>query len=324
MKVSIERKSWPIRGHFTIARGRKTRAETLLVTLEDEGVVGRGECVPYARYQESLDSVQQQIEALIPAFNAGVSREELQVLLPAGAARNALDCALWDLYCKQSAQSIWQLTTIEPKSVVTAYTLSLDTPENMQQAALSNANRPLLKLKLGGPDDLARVQAVRRGAPQATIILDANEAWCVRDYQRLIPELEKLSVAMIEQPFASDEDSVLADLERPIPICADESCHDRQSLERLVGLYDMVNIKTDKTGGLTEALRLNQQARLAGLDIMVGCMLSSSLSMAPAFVVAQDAHIVDLDGPLLLSDDIEHGFKFSQQHMLPFSSRLWG
>lgn len=324
MKVSIERKSWPIRGHFTIARGSKTRAETLLVTIEDEGAVGRGECVPYARYQESLDSVQQQIEGLIPMFNAGISREELQVLLPAGAARNAVDCALWDLYCKQSAQSIWQQTGIKPNSLVTAYTLSLDTPDNMQRAALNNADRPLLKLKLGGPEDLARVQAVRRGAPQATIILDANEAWSVRDYQRLIPELEKLNVAMIEQPFPVTEDSVLSELARPIPICADESCHDRQSLDRLVDLYDMVNIKTDKTGGLTEALYLRHQARQAGLDIMVGCMLSSSLSMAPAFVVAQGAQITDLDGPLLLSEDIDHGFEFSQQHMLPFSSRLWG
>ncbi|XAW88404.1 enolase C-terminal domain-like protein [Vibrio sp. CDRSL-10 TSBA] len=184
--------------------------------------------------------------------------------------------------------------------------------------------RPLLKLKLGGAEDLARVQAVRRGAPAAQIILDANEAWSVSDYQRLIPELVSLDVAMIEQPFAAGEDDVLAKLERPIPICADESCHDRHSLERLVGLYDMINIKTDKTGGLTEALQLKQQAEQAGLAVMVGCMLSSSLSMAPAFVVAQGAQVVDLDGPLLLSEDIEHGFEFSQQQMLPFSPRLWG
>lgn len=324
MKVTIERKSWPIRGHFTISRGSKTQADTVLVSLEHEGAIGRGECVPYLRYGESLQSVEAQIEALIPAFNAGLSREELQTLLPAGAARNALDCALWDLNCKRNQESIWTQTGIVPHPLLTAYTLSLDTPEKMQQAAISNAARPLLKLKLGGAADLARVQAVRRGAPAAQIILDANEAWSVSDYQRLIPELVNLDVAMIEQPFAAGEDDVLAKLERPIPICADESCHDRHSLERLVGRYDMINIKTDKTGGLTEALLLKQQAEQAGLAVMVGCMLSSSLSMAPAFVVAQGAQVVDLDGPLLLSEDIEHGFEFSQQQMLPFSPQLWG
>jgi L-alanine-DL-glutamate epimerase-like enolase superfamily enzyme len=231
---------------------------------------------------------------------------------------------MWGLECKLGQTSIWSQLQVEPCALTTAYTLSLDKPHEMEEAAVANAFRPLLKLKLGGPEDLERVRAVRRASPQATIILDANEAWDVATYQALIPELELLNVAMIEQPFHADEDSVLDGLARPIPICADESCHDRQSLSGVIGRYDMVNIKTDKTGGLTEALALKQAAQEAGLKIMVGCMLSSSLSMAPAFVVAQGAEVVDLDGPLLLRQDIEHGFEFENNKMLPFGSELWG
>jgi L-alanine-DL-glutamate epimerase-like enolase superfamily enzyme len=264
------------------------------------------------------------LESILPRIKSGIHRDELQSLLPSGAARNAVDCALWDLDCKLSGQDIWQQTSIEPKPLLTAYTLSLDTPDKMEQAAKENAFRPLLKLKLGGADDLQRVIAVRRGAPNATIILDANEAWSKELYLQLIPELEALNVAMIEQPFPAGEDALLEQLPRPIPICADESCHDRQSLKNIIGRYDMINIKIDKTGGLTEALALKAAAEEAGLAIMVGCMLSSSLSMAPAFVAAQGAQIVDLDGPLLLSDDIADGFEFTANEMLPFSQRLWG
>lgn len=324
MKVKLYTQSWPIRGSFTISRGSKTQAETIIVEIEHQGLIGRGECVPYARYGESIASVLQQITEVIADIESGISREQLQPLLPAGAARNAVDCAMWDLECKQDKQPIWTKVGLAAEPLTTAYTLSLDTPENMEKTAIENADRPLLKLKLGGPEDLARVQAVRRGAPNAKIILDANEAWTVEAYKQLIPELIKLDVAMIEQPFHADEDSVLASLERPIPICADESCHDRNSLQKVVGLYDMVNIKLDKTGGLTEALKLKDQAQSLGLRVMVGCMVSSSLSMAPAFVVAQGAEVVDLDGPLLLSADIENGFEFENNSMLPFKQKLWG
>lgn len=324
MKVRLSTHSWPIRGHFTISRGSKTQADTVIVELEEQGKIGRGECVPYARYRESIDSVQAEIEAILPRLAEGLTRQQLQQLLPSGAARNAVDCALWDLECKLQNVSIWQKLAVTPAALTTAYTLSLDTPEKMQQAASDNAFRPLLKLKLGGAEDLQRVAAVRQGAPNAKIILDANEAWTVELYNALIPELIKLDVAMIEQPFPADNDEALRSLARPIPICADESCHDRASLPSIIGKYDMINIKTDKTGGLTEALALKEQAEQAGLQIMVGCMLSSSLSMAPAFVVAQGCDVVDLDGPLLLSDDIEHGFEFNNNQMLPCTAQLWG
>jgi len=324
MKAKLYKQSWPIRGSFTISRGSKTQAETIIVEIEHQGATGRGECVPYGRYGESIDNVIEQIEQVLPQVKSGISRDELQPLLPSGAARNAVDCAMWDLECKLSSKSVWQKVSLEADSLVTAYTLSLDTPENMEKTAEENAFRPLLKLKLGGPDDLERVKAVRRGAPNSKIILDANEAWTAEIYQQLIPELLKLEVAMIEQPFHADDDQVLDSLERPIAICADESCHDRNSLKNVIGRYDMVNIKLDKTGGLTEALQLKAQAEAAGLRIMVGCMVSSSLSMAPAFVVAQGAEVVDLDGPLLLSKDIEHGFEFENNSMLPFRKELWG
>ncbi|MGO1298110.1 MAG: N-acetyl-D-Glu racemase DgcA [Vibrio sp.] len=324
MNVSIIEKSWPIRGSFTISRGSKTQADTLIVQLEREGIVARGECVPYARYGESIESVRQQIESVRTKLEQDLSRERLQTLLPSGAARNAVDCALWDLECKRMQQSVWERLEISPEPVITAFTLSLDTPENMELAAKDNAHRPLLKLKLGGAGDLARVEAVRRGAPQARIILDANEAWSIDDYHRLVPQLVKLDVEMIEQPFPADDDAVLATLDRPIPICADESCHDRASLPKLANRYDMINIKTDKTGGLTEALALKDEALAAGFAVMVGCMLSSSLSMAPAFIAAQQVAVVDLDGPLLLSQDIEHGFTFEENAMMPFTTKLWG
>ncbi|MCY9876466.1 dipeptide epimerase [Vibrio natriegens] len=324
MKVSLETKNWPILGSFTISRGSKTHAETIIVEIEHQGLKGRGECVPYGRYGESIQNVLAEIESIIPDIEAGISREELQPLLPSGAARNAVDCALWDLECKTANQSIWEKIGLAAGELTTAYTLSLDTPENMEKKAIEHSHRPLLKLKLGGAEDLERVQAVRRGAPNSAIILDANEAWTLDTYNQLIPELLKLDVSMIEQPFHADDDHILDDLERPIAICADESCHDRMSLPKIIGRYDMINIKLDKTGGLTEALALKEQAQAAGLRIMVGCMVASSLSMAPAFVVAQGAEVVDLDGPLLLSEDIEHGFEFENNSMLPFDRKLWG
>lgn len=324
MQVVLSTKNWPIRGSFTISRGSKSQAKVIHVELHNDGKIGRGECVPYARYNESIASTLMQLEQMIPRLKAGLSKEELQYILPAGSARNGLDCAMWDLECKQDNQRIWGKVNLSPSSLDTAFTLSLDSVQNMKIAATNNRYRPLLKLKLGGTEDLARVKAVREGAPNSKIILDANEAWTKESYLELVPELVKLKVAMIEQPFAVNNDKILLDLPRPIPVCADESCHDRNSLTAILGRYDMINIKLDKTGGLTEALKLKEAATAAGLQVMVGCMVSSSLSMAPAFVIAQGTDIVDLDGPLLLNEDIDNGFQFETSRMLPFCANLWG
>ncbi|MBG0752203.1 MULTISPECIES: N-acetyl-D-Glu racemase DgcA [Pectobacterium] len=317
--------SWPIEGAFTISRGSKRQADVVVVALQSGKVAGYGECVPYSRYGESLDSVMAQIASLHSDFRNGLDRETLQTILPAGAARNALDCAFWDLECKQHQQRIWQrLNLPSPMPLETAYTLSLDTPDRMRHAAIHNAHRPLLKLKLADANDLARVTAVREGAPLARLIVDANEGWDAERYLTLVPELAALGVTMIEQPFPAGKDDVLADLPRPIPVCADESCHDSQSLAALTGRYDMINIKLDKTGGLTEALRLRHSAQEEGLKIMVGCMVSTSLSMAPAFVVAQGAAVVDLDGPLLLQRDRNNGLHYNGSEILPPNALLWG
>jgi len=246
-----------------------------------------------------------------------------------GAARNAVDCALWDLRAKLSAKRVWELAGLaEPGPLLTAYSLSLDTPEKMRAKAAQNAHRPLLKVKLGGPEDgggdLERIRAVRAGAPKATIIVDANEGWTPESYAELAPELLALGVAMVEQPLPAWDDGALADMARPLPVCADEACHDTASLRGLAGKYDMINIKLDKTGGLTEALRLKAEAERMGFDVMVGCMLASSLAMAPAILVAQGADIVDLDGPLLLAADRDHPLKYDADGVHPPTPELWG
>lgn len=325
MQLRTYSQSWPIAGAFTISRGSRTEAKVILLELSDNGLTGRGECVPYARYGETLESVTAQLTDLTDAIAQGISREQLFNLLPAGAARNALDCALWDLECKRQGISVWELTQIKPHSLTTAYTLSLDTPEKMHEKAVAHIKNPLLKLKLAGEGDLARVQAVRDGSPKARIIVDANEGWTPEIYQQLVPELVKLNVEMIEQPLPADQDEVLKELEHPICLCADESCHTRADLQRLKGRYEMINIKMDKTGGLTEALALKAQAQQDGFKIMVGCMLGTSLSMAPAFVAAQDAQIVDLDGPLLLAEDRPNGFTYTEaSEMQLLKPQLWG
>lgn len=325
VSLRVKRESWPIRGSFTIARGSKTRAEVVTAELYAGEHRGQGECVPYARYGESCDSVMEQILGLRDDLANGLDRAGLQQRLPPGAARNALDCAFWDLAAKQAGRRAWTLAGIPAMAPqVTAYTLSLDSPEKMRQAALANAWRPLLKLKLSGAGDLERVAAVRAGAPGARLIVDANEGWTVDLYRAFVPELQRLGVEMIEQPLPANEDGVLAELERPVPICADESCHDRASLATLVGRYDMVNIKLDKSGGLSEALALRQDAEAAGLRIMVGCMLATSLAMAPALLVAQGVSVVDLDGPLLLEQDRAHGLDFAQGLIHPPEPALWG
>ena len=321
MQIDVTRDVFPLAQVFTISRGSRTEAKVLSAHLTQGGVTGHGECVPYARYGESLESVEAQIRSLSGDF----SRESLADLLPAGAARNAVDCALWDLEAKQAGKRVWELAGLSrPGPEITAFTLSLDTPEKMQAQAAENAHRPLLKIKLGTPDDMPRLEAVRAGAPDAAIIVDANEGWSAEVYSDLAPHLLRLGVKMVEQPLPAGEDDALLGLERPVPLCADESCHDRASLPALKGKYDVVNIKLDKTGGLTEALALREAALEMGFDIMVGCMVGSSLAMAPATLVAQGARIVDLDGPLLLAEDRDAPLTFDTAGVHPPEAALWG
>jgi L-Ala-D/L-Glu epimerase len=306
---------------FTISRGSRTEARVLTVRITRDGFTGWGECVPYARYGETLESVTAQINALDP----DITIDALQTALPAGAARNAVDCALWDHAAKTEGKRVWQLANLPtPGPMITAYTLSLDTPENMRSAAAKNAHRPILKIKLGTPDDMPRLQAVRDGAPNTTIIVDANEGWTADIYADLAPHLVRMGVALVEQPLPADADDMLAEIARPLPVCADESCHDRHSLPALRGKYDMVNIKLDKTGGLTEALALKTTALQDGYALMVGCMVGSSLAMAPATLLAQGAAYTDLDGPLLLAEDRDNPLAFDTQGVHPPTRELWG
>ena len=306
---------------FTIARGSRTHADVVSVSVTRDGASGRGECVPYARYGESIESVCGEIESLA----AELGRAALQDVLPAGAARNAVDCALWDWEARRAGKRVWELAGLAaPGPLVTAFTLSLDTPDRMEAAARRHAARPLLKIKLGTPDDMPRLEAVRRGAPETRIIIDANEGWTAEVYAELAPHLIGLGVAMVEQPLPAGEDDMLAEIARPLPVCADESCHDRASLPALKGKYDMINIKLDKTGGLTEALALRDAARKDGFGVMVGCMVGSSLAMAPAVLVGQGADIVDLDGPLLLAEDREPPLAYDAQGVHPSIPALWG
>lgn len=321
MQIEVRRDVFPLAQAFTISRGSRTEAQVLTVTITDGKSRGWGECVPYARYGETLESVENAILGLPDSF----SRTELQDLLPAGAARNAVDCALWDLEAKKEGRRVWELEGMPtPGPEITAYTLSLDTPEAMRMQAASHAHRPLLKIKLGTPDDMPRLEAVRTGAPTSRIIVDANEGWSAEVYAALAPHLVHLGVHMVEQPLPASDDDALVGMERPVPVCADESCHDRASLPHLKGKYDVVNIKLDKTGGLTEALALRNAARAEGYDVMVGCMVGSSLAMAPATIVAQGASVVDLDGPLLLAEDRAEPLVFDDAGVHPPRAALWG
>jgi len=321
VEISVTRDIFRLAQVFTISRGSRTEAQVLTVRVQDGDATGWGECVPYARYGETLDSVAAQIAGLPGA----VTRETLPDLLPAGAARNAVDCALWDLEAKRRGCRVWDLAGLPaPGPEITAYTLSLDSPDAMQAQATKHAHRPLLKIKLGTPDDMPRLEAVRRGAPDSRIIVDANEGWSADIYADLAPHLARLGVALVEQPLPAGEDDALIGMDRPVPVCADESCHDRASLPALAGKYDMVNIKLDKTGGLTEALSLRDAARAGGYGIMVGCMVGSSLAMAPATLVAQGAAVTDLDGPLLLAEDRENALIFDAAGVHPPEAALWG
>lgn len=321
MRIEVTPDVFKLAEVFTISRGSRTEAKVLTVRISDGGVTGWGECVPYARYGETLESVTAQIDGL----RGNVTREGLYDLLPAGAARNAVDCALWDLQAKQAGKRVWELAGLAaPGPEITAFTLSLAEPAQMQAQAEKHAHRPLLKIKLGTPDDMPRLEAVRAGAPKSTIIIDANEGWSADIYAELAPHLLRLGVALVEQPLPAGEDDALIGMARPVPVCADESAHDCSTLSKLEGKYDVVNIKLDKTGGLTEALKLRAAALAQGYDVMVGCMVGSSLAMAPATLVAQGAKVVDLDGPLLLGEDREHALKFDGDGVHPPAAALWG
>ncbi len=323
LSVSVER--WPIAGAFRISRGAKTEAEVVVATLTDGAHRGLGECVPYRRYGESVEGVVAAIEALRPALEAGLDRIALQAALPAGAARNALDCAFWDLAAKQSGRRVAELAGLPPpRPVTTAYTLSLDAPEAMAAAARAAA-KPLLKLKLGGDGaDFERVAAVHAAVPDARLIVDANEAWRPAEAPALAARLAGLGVSLIEQPVPAGEDGALDAAACPLALCADESCHTVTDLPRLVGHYSHVNVKLDKAGGLTAAIELAKGARNLGLGLMVGCMVGTSLAMAPAALLAPLAEFTDLDGPLLLARDREPGLRYDGALLHPGAAALWG
>ena len=316
---------FPIRGVFRISRGARTESRAVTATLTDGDVAGRGECMPYARYGETVESVRDQIASVADAIANGADRQAVQGLLPAGAARNAVDCAFWDLEAKRAGKRAWDLAGLSaPDGVVTVYTLSLDEPAAMGAAAAKAADRPRLKIKLAGEGDLERVAAIRENAPDATLIVDANEGWSPEMVEPFSAKLAELGVAMIEQPLPADADEALAHVAHPVPLCADESAHTADDIDRLKGRYEVVNIKLDKTGGLTQALEFRRAIEAAGMDVMVGCVLGSSLAMAPAMLVAAGAAHVDLDGPLLLAEDRTPGLCYTGSEIAPPSAELWG
>jgi L-alanine-DL-glutamate epimerase-like enolase superfamily enzyme len=325
LTLSVRIENWPIAGSFTIARGAKTEAVVVVAEISDGACIGRGECVPYPRYNETAETTQAALVAMSETVARGLDTEALQVAMPPGAARNALDCALWDYRARASGARVWDLLKRSaPKPLTTAYTISLGTPETMAESTTKAASRPLLKIKLGGDGDEARIAAVRKAAPNSELIVDANESWTEENIARNLDACAAAGVTLVEQPLPAGRDKALAKIRRPITVCADESVHDRASLEALRDRYDAINIKLDKTGGLTEALALAEHGRALGFDLMVGCMVSTSLAMAPAILVAQGARVVDLDGPLLLAKDRKDGLRYDGSLVFPPSAALWG
>jgi L-alanine-DL-glutamate epimerase-like enolase superfamily enzyme len=321
--VTIER--WPITGSFTISRGAKTEAVTVTAEVSRGGVTGRGECVPYPRYGETPEATLAALRAIQEPLQRGLDRLGLQSAMPAGAARNALDCALIDLEAKTAGQRAWNLLGRRPpQACTTAYTISLGTPEAMAEATAKAAHRPLLKIKLGGDGDGARIAAVRKAAPNSELIVDANEAWTPDNLAQNLAACADAGVTLIEQPLPAGKDEALARIRRPVAVCADESVHDRASLDSLRGRYDAVNIKLDKTGGLTEALAMADAAQAAGFEIMVGSMVATSLAVAPAMLLTRQARFVDLDGPLLLARDRDGGLRYDGSLVYPPEAALWG
>jgi len=325
VRLEVHDERWPIAGAFTISRGSKTEAHVVVATLTADGHAGRGECVPYARYGETVEQTLAEIAALAPAFAGGMTRERLQTLIGPSAARNALDCALWDLEAKTSGRPAWRAAGLDRFGPVeTCFTISLGAPEKMARDAAAAAHRPILKVKLGGGEDLACVEAVRTAAPGSRLVVDPNEAMSFDDLIRLAPQFARLGVVMIEQPLKAGEDEALEGYDCPVPLCADEGLHTRADLAACARRYDAIAIKLDKTGGLTEALALAAEARALGLEIMAGCMVATSLGMAPATLIAQAAAVVDLDGPLLLARDRPDGIVYDGSVMHPPSPPLWG
>jgi L-alanine-DL-glutamate epimerase-like enolase superfamily enzyme len=326
LSLSVRVERWPIAGTFAISRGAKSEAAVVIAELFDGAYRGRGECVPYARYGESVDGVAAALEAIAADIACGLDRNALQTAMAPGAARNAIDCAFWDLAAKCADRPVHELLGLAPpRPITTAYTISLASPNAMAQAAAHAAGRPLLKVKLGGGgDDPARIAAVRRAAPRAELIVDANEGWTPDDLATNLAACARAGVTLVEQPLPADRDEVLARLPRSVCVCADESAHTTASLLRLLGKYDAVNIKLDKAGGLTEALAMARQAEQLGLSLMVGCMVATSLAMAPAVLLAQRARVVDLDGPLLLAGDRPHGLRYDDGLVHPPTPALWG
>ncbi len=329
LTLATAAQNWPIAGSFAISRGAKTEAVVVVAELGDGKARGRGECVPYTRYGETVDSVMTQIKALGRRLAAGLDRKALQDAMPAGAARNALDCAFWDLEAKRSGRPVYALAGLPaPHALTTAFTISLAPPDVMAAAAAKVASRALLKVKLGGNGenggDAARIAAVRAAAPKATLTVDANEGWDADNLDRHLAACAEAGVVLVEQPLPDGRDQALAQVKRAIPVCADESAHDRASLSALVGKYDAINIKLDKTGGLTEALAMAEQAQQLGFIVMAGCMVATSLAMAPAMLLAQAARYVDLDGPLLLAKDRPEGLRYEGSLVYPPDAALWG
>jgi len=323
LTVGIEH--WPIAGSFAISRGTKTRASVVVAELSDGRNLGRGECVPYARYGETVDGVVEAISALSGEIARGLDRGALQEAMRPCAARNALDCAFWDLAAKRAGKPVHELAGLPPpKPLVTAYTISLAAPEVMAEQAAKAAGRALLKIKLGGADDAARIMAVRRAAPKAELIVDANEGWTADNLPDNLAACAQAGVTLVEQPLPADADDVLKQITRPLPVCADESVHARASLPALVGKYDAVNIKLDKAGGLTEALAMVKDAERLGFSLMAGCMVATSLAIAPAILVGQRARVVDLDGALLLARDRPDGLRYEASLVHPATPALWG
>jgi L-alanine-DL-glutamate epimerase-like enolase superfamily enzyme len=325
MHVEFRRVDWPFVSTFRIAYEVRTHAETVLVELKDGNLVGRGEALGVSYHGETVDSLLAQLMAVKNELVSGISRRDLQSLLPAGGARNAIDCALWDLEAKRARRRAWELAGIDSANpLLTAYTLSMDTPKAMGRAAGSMRQYSLLKLKLSGAGDLERLAAVRRVRPDAELIVDANQSWSEQQLHEFAPRLAEIGVKLIEQPLPVGEDDVLAEFESPVPLCADESCQTTESLPSLAGKYEYVNIKLDKTGGLTEALRLARAAKEANFKLMTGCMAGSSLSMAPAFIVGQLCRVIDLDGPLLSASDVPDGIRYDGSWMFAPEASLWG
>jgi len=325
LTIKVFNEKLPLKNVFRIARGAKTQADVVVVTIDDGTHCGWAEAVPYARYNESVEIVMAQINALALTEITNENISEALDSLPAGATRNALDCAWWDLQAKQRQTTVEKLLLLEPaKACITAQTLSIDTPEAMAAAVEKLDNPPLVKVKLDNQDIIKKMTAIAQAAPMSEFIVDANEGWSIYDLANCCEQLKALNVILIEQPLQAGHDQALIDFDSPVPLCADESCHTRAELDYLKDRYQVVNIKLDKTGGLTEAVLLAQQAKLQGFDIMLGCMVGSSLAMAPAALLVNEARYVDLDGPLLISDDREFGFNFDKGVMQPLPAILWG